>query len=302
MLHAVEEEVHMTVALITGTSSGIGQATALHLARRGYETFASMRNTAKAGPLEAARAAEGLPLTVIELDVDDQASVEGAVARVAQSAGRIDVLVNNAALGPLGPLEFATDEIVRSAFETNVFGALRTVRAVLPGMRERRGGTIVNVSSVAGRMALFMNGVYASTKYALEAMSEVLAQELLEYNIRVVVVEPGFFETPMPNAARTKIANDPASPYYRLEKLMRATYDGGLAGASDPSLAAEVIERAITSEEFCLRYPAGPDAEVNLALRSGVSDEDLIRLARPMTEEAFFEELGALFPVEAPAG
>ena len=182
------------VALITGCSTGIGRATALHLARRGYRVHATMRSPERAGaPLVQTAKDEGLALTVVPLDVMDAASCAKALAE----AGRIDVLVNNAGLGELGAVEDLDDEQVRRMFETNVFGPLRLMRAVLPGMRAAGRGAIVNVSSVAGRFCYGSGALYSGSKHALEAISECLALEVMQYGIRVAIIEPGFFDTPI---------------------------------------------------------------------------------------------------------
>ena len=178
------------IAVVTGTSSGIGLATSLELARKGHRVFAGMRNPAKAGPLREAAIKESLPVEVIELDVTSQDSVARAFAAV-RAQGPVDVLVNNAGIGGATPLEFVPEVEHRQIFETNYFGAIRCIQAVLPEMRERRAGAIVNISSMSGRLATPNQIPYSASKWALESAGEALAVEVRRFGIRVVNVEPG---------------------------------------------------------------------------------------------------------------
>src|SRR5437899_1352247 len=175
----------MAIALVTGTSTGIGQATAVTLARGGHTVYATMRNPERgAGEIQEIAAQESLPLTVLPLDVNDDASVKAGVAQVLVQSGRVDVLVNNAGIGMHGSVEELPVADFKRAMETNFFGALRCIQAVVPGMRERRHGVIVNVSSVAGRFSSAPQAPYAASKWALEAASESLAQEVKPFGIR----------------------------------------------------------------------------------------------------------------------
>src|SRR5262245_4272600 len=204
-------EDSMSVVLVTGSSSGIGLATSLHFARQGWNVHAGVRNLATATELQQAIAAERLPITPVTIDVDDPGSVTRGVGEVLARAGQIDALVNNAGIGGGGALEDAPVDWAKSLFETNYFGTIRMTQAVLPGMRERRAGTIVNVSSIAGRVAIAGHGHYSAVKHALEAASEVLAQEVQAFGIRVAVVEPGVVVTPI--FTKAKRFADPSSPY-----------------------------------------------------------------------------------------
>src|ERR1700732_80587 len=185
----------MAIALITGTSSGIGLATAVSLARGGHKVIATMRNLQRATELQTIISTDQLPLTVADLDVNDDASVERSIARALAENGRIDVLVNNAGVGLGGSGGELPLDVFREVMETNYFGPLRCIKAVLPSMRERRQGCIVNVTSIAGRIALPPQAAYAASKWALEAMSECLEQEMRAFNVRVAIVEPGVVAT-----------------------------------------------------------------------------------------------------------
>ncbi len=289
------------VVLITGTSTGIGQATALHLARRGYRVHATMRSPERAAtPLLDAARAEGLELTAAQLDVTDPASVRRAVDAVLAESGRIDVLVNNAGLGDLVMLENSTDEQARAMFDTNVLGALRTIRAVLPGMRERDSGTIVNVSSVAGHVVGAGSGLYASTKHALRAMSEALALEVLQFGIRVAVIEPGFIATPIIDKATSTLSSSEDSSYAATERRMNAVYQGAKPLAGHPQLVAEAIEHAIRTDDPKHRYLVGFDAAPFLDGRKRMTDEEYIEaFGRVQTDEEWFTEFAARFPMPA---
>src|SRR4051794_18810851 len=187
----------MGIAVVTGTSTGIGLATAVSLARAGHSVFAGMRNLDRGEELRRLSAKENLPITVVQLDVDSDSSVDAAIAKVLADHGSIDVLVNNAGIGGGGPAELVPLALYRQIMETNFFGSLRCIKAVLPSMRKRRSGCIINVTSIAGRMCTGMQSPYAASKWALEALSEGLGQELSPFNIRVAIVEPGVIATPM---------------------------------------------------------------------------------------------------------
>src|SRR5580700_8264391 len=187
--------VLMGIAFVTGTSTGIGMATAISLARAGHTVYAGMRNPQRHGELHEAVARENLGIHMVAHDVDGDAGAQDAIGQALAEAGRIDVLVNNAGIGTMGPVEETSVADFRSTMETNFFGALRCIQAVLPGMRERGSGCIVNVTSVAGRIAISPQAPYASSKWALEALSECLAQEVRSFGIRVAIVEPGVIAT-----------------------------------------------------------------------------------------------------------
>lgn len=254
--------------LVTGCSTGIGRATAVELGARGYEVIATARRLDSIDDLPAALA--------VRLDVDDEASVRAAVA----AAGHVDALVNNAGFGVVGPVETVPLEPVQRMFNTNVFGLLRMVQAVAPQMRARRSGTIVNVSSVAGRASTHLNGLYAATKHAVEAISEAMHHELTHFGIRTVVVEPGYVRSSW-SASEQWLGV--GAPYEELYRQVRAGDEASVQDASPPELVAEVIADAIESDGGPFRWPAGPDAELVLRVRSEVDDDTWASLVRATT-------------------
>ena len=272
----------MAVVLITGCSSGFGLLTALHFARKGDSVYASMRNSAKAGELEKARGAESLSIEVVPLDVTDDGSVANAVRQVIASAGRIDVLVNNAGIGARGPIEETDDDEAKEIFETNFFGTLRVIRAVLPKMREQKAGTIVNVSSLVGRVGTPFDGIYSASKFALEAASEALHYELHPFGIRVALIEPGGFETSIGDSRRIPRRFTEGSPYIELEQRFEQalTKLPGGGDLGDPQVVAEAIYNAVHDEQPKLRYLVGQDAEMIGGLRRQLDDEQFEQTMR----------------------
>jgi NAD(P)-dependent dehydrogenase (short-subunit alcohol dehydrogenase family) len=277
-------EDSVTVTLITGTSSGIGQAAAVHFARQGHRVFASMRDPDRGGdPLRDAARSEKLHLELLSIDVTDGQSVERGVASVLDAAGHIDVLINNAGIGGGGSFEETSDDIWHALMQTNFHGAVRMTRAVLPGMRARQSGAIVQVTSTGGRVAAAVAGPYAASKFALEAASEVLAQEMRRFGIRVVIVEPGVILTPI----FVKVQREPdlTSPYADFVLRAGRFYLSQLADAKPPSLVAEVIDEALHAEPPRLRWPVGRHAMEMINGRRAMTDEEWVDLGLPMTEE-----------------
>jgi len=272
----------MAVVLITGCSSGFGLLSALQFARNGDTVYATMRDTSKAGALEEARDREKLSIHVVPLDVTDETSVAKAVRQVVAEAGRIDVLVNNAGIGAQGPLEETDDDEAKEIFETNFFGALRTIRTVLPQMREQKSGTIVNVSSLAGVVCPPFDGIYSASKHALEAMTEALHYEAHPFGVRVVLVEPGGFETNIGNTRRVPRRYTEGSPYaslhQRFEQALTRLPAGGERG--DPQVVAEAVYNAVHDTEPKLRYLVGQDAEMIGGLRKQMGDEQFEQTMR----------------------
>jgi NAD(P)-dependent dehydrogenase (short-subunit alcohol dehydrogenase family) len=283
----------MAVVLITGTSTGIGLATALHFARNGHDVHAGVRDLGVAAELTQALAREPLPIRPVTINVDEEASVELGVSEVLKKSGHIDILVNNAGIGGGGPLEDVPVDWVKTLFETNYFGVIRMIRAVLPGMRARRRGAIVNVSSIAGRVAIAGHGHYSAVKHALEAASEALAQEVGGFGIRVAVVEPGVVITPI--FTKAKRFADPSSPYFDHVRRLLLFYQKQMPKAAQPAEAAAVIYEAATTTSPRLRWLVGEDAKRMDEGRRRISDEDFISMARPMPDTEYVTQLQEKF-------
>ncbi|MCU1496390.1 MAG: short-chain dehydrogenase/reductase [Acidimicrobiales bacterium] len=245
--------------LVTGASTGIGAATALVLTARGHEVVATARRIEALDHLDVA---QRLPL-----DVCDDQSVAACVA----AAGDIDVLVNNAGITETGPLESYPHAALQRMFETNVFGPMRMIRALVPAMHERGHGVVVNVSSVEGRVAAPLAGAYCGTKHALEALSESLALEVGHFGVRVVIIEPGYIAPGMRNAVRH---GEDGTAYEELRRQWSGSDDTlvGPDGRPAPELVGEAIAEAIADPATPLRVPVGADAELVLATRSQQDD------------------------------
>lgn len=273
----------MSVILVTGSSTGIGQETALHMARNGHQVYAAVRSPDTASELKEKIAAEELPVEVIKLDLVDPVSINAAVARIMASEGRIDALVNNAGIGGGRAVEETPLEEVREVFETNYFGSVRMLLAITPIMREQRSGRIVNMSSLAGRMVFGCHGHYSAAKWALEGLSEALAFEMAEFNVRVALIEPGSVPTP----AWEKGTPPPPDTHYMrsLERLGQwATHT--MKNPATTLDVAEAVAHAIESDTPHFRYPVGQDAIEDIAGRASVSDDEWIEANR-LQGEAF---------------
>jgi NAD(P)-dependent dehydrogenase (short-subunit alcohol dehydrogenase family) len=262
----------MASVLVTGTSKGIGMATALVLGRAGHTVYATMRDPGGAPELAETAAKEGLPIYVSTMNVDSDGSVREAIGVIAEAHGPIDVLVNNAGIGPRGSIEELDLSHFRAVMETNYFGALRCIRAVLPQMRARKSGCIINVTSVAGRISTSPLGAYCASKFALEALSESLAQEVKTFNIRVAIVEPGIIDTAM---ARKGGSQPPASIYPHMRR-MAGLFAASLENPVSPFLVGQKILDIIESGTWQLRHPVGPDAEPFLQWRASMTDEQWV--------------------------
>lgn len=253
--------------LITGTSSGIGRATARHFQRMGWNVVATMRTPDRETELTQ------LDRTLVtRLDVQDPASIQSAVAAGLAEFGRIDALVNNAGYGAYGPLEATPPEKIRRQFDVNVFGLLATTQALLPHFRMNRRGTIINISSVGGRVTFPLGTLYHATKFAVEGLSESLHYELQAFGVRVKIVEPGGVQTDF--AGRSlDFSNDPElAEYQPLVESVLGVLGPMLANGSPPERIAEVIYAAATDGTDQLRYEAGPDAVALLASHRASDD------------------------------
>lgn len=270
------------VAVVTGSSSGIGFETSLLLARNQFETYATMRNLNKSTELLEIAAKENIPLKVIPLDVDDDASVDNAFDTILKENERIDVLVNNAGFDMFGSLEELTIDEIRAQFETNFFGVVRTTKAVIPTMRKQGSGVIIIVSSIGGRVGLVpFNTPYHASKFALEGFTESLRHELAEFGVKAILIEPGGVKTNFVDNIKTARNYNPNdSPY---AKTMQKIFEGIgpiMADASPPSEVARVILNAINSNIPNVRYPVGKDAESVLKARSELSDNEMEKWIR----------------------
>jgi NAD(P)-dependent dehydrogenase (short-subunit alcohol dehydrogenase family) len=264
----------MATIVVTGASRGIGLATALTLARAGHTVFAAMRNPAGAPQLGETAKNESLPIHIVAMDVDSDSSVQIAFAQIFKEAGLIDVLVNNAGIERNGSTEELPLSEFRAVMETNYFGALRCIKAVVTSMRKRRSGLIVNVTSIAGKLVTSPLGPYAASKFALEAVSEALAQEMKMFNVRVAVVEPGIIDTGMAQGLDIR----ETSSIYPHQRRLGNYFAAALRNPTSPALVGEKILEIIESGTWTLRHPVGPDAAPTLAMRASVSDEEYIAL------------------------
>ena len=274
----------MTKILITGTSKGIGYHAALLLARAGHQVVATMRNPG-ASDLEKVANEARLPVTVLELDVDDDASVADVFAKVGDS---IDVLVNNAGIYSINAAEDESLEQYRRVMETNYFGAVRCTKQVLPAMRTRGSGCIINVTSIAGRIAHFASSAYAASKFALEAFTESLAQELNGYGIKVALVDPGIIDTAM---ATTSLPQYDEKTNYPHGRRLQAFFKNPAKPEASPTLVAEMIRYVIESGDPRLRFPVGPDALPFIGWRSALSDEQWVGLSGLLRDQDFYEQV-----------
>ena len=284
----------MSKVLITGTSAGIGLQTAVVLAKAGHSVVATMRNLGRDTALREAAAAERLPISIFQMDVDSDESVAGATAAIRSQAGAIDVLVNNAGIERTGAIETLAFEDFKATMETNYFGAVRTIRAWLPDMRERRRGCIINVSSVAGKIACSPLAPYSASKYALEALSEALAQEVKPFNVRVAIVEPGIIDTAMARRIEGASADEAYPQVRRFGHMFEASLDH----PTSPRVVAEKILDIIESGTQKLRHPVGPDAEGFLAWRASLNDEEWADWGA-LPDEAWYEYVATTFGLDA---
>lgn len=283
----------MSNILITGTSSGIGLETALALARAGHHVYATMRNPAGAPELQAIASAEGLPIEIRTLDVDSDESVAACFAGI---PGAIDVLVNNAGRGPHGSIEEVPLDVFRATMETNYFGAVRCIKAVLPRMRAARSGCIINISSVAGRIANSPLGPYAASKFALEAISEALAGEVKPFNIRVAIVEPGIQDTKMAHGIE-----EGGESLYPQVRRFGGLFRAALSHPIPPTVTADVIRGIIESGTWQLRHTAGPDAAPFMGWRASMTDEQWVEF-NALDDDAWYARVQSELGIDARRG
>jgi NAD(P)-dependent dehydrogenase (short-subunit alcohol dehydrogenase family) len=270
------------VAVVTGTSTGIGYETSLILARNGFLTYATMRNLDKSENIKLIATKENLPIRINQLDVTNDASVKNAVQTILSETGRIDVLVNNAGYVLSGAFEDLAMDEIKAQYETNVFGLIRTTQAVLPTMRKQKSGIIVNISSAAGRFGYPSGSAYVSTKFAVEGLSESMSYELEPFGIKVAVVEPGVIRTNIFNSVVVaKKSQEPNSPYSQIMQKMATGFEDMLKNASSSAdLVAKVVLSAVTNENSNIRYLAGKDVETWLDGKRNMSDEEFYKMMK----------------------
>jgi len=284
------------VAVVTGSSSGIGFETSLLLARKGFYTYATMRNLNKSVKIEEIAEKEDLHLKVLKLDVTDDESVKDAIRQIIDESPRIDVLVNNAGYGVMGAVEDLSMNDFKSQFETNFFGVIRVTKEVIPIMRKQGNGNIINVSSVGGIIGLPLNSAYISSKFALEGWSESMRYELEQFGIDVTLIEPGvvktnFFENVVINN-NTGSTDNKTSAYSQLTQKLFEGFVPMLTSSTSsvPLDVAEVIYQAIESNNREVRYPVGKDAVSIIKTRQKLSDKDFGKWIK----ESIFQQKGFL--------
>ena len=263
------------IAVVNGSSSGIGFETSVLLAKNGFRTFATVRNPDKAKAIRNISEKGELPIRVVELDVNSDKSVNDAIDRIKDESKRIDVLVNNAGYSLIGALEDLSMDEIKAQFETNLFGAIRVMKAVLPIMRKQQGGTVVNVSSMAGRVGFPLFPAYNGTKYALEGVSESLRLETDSLGIKIILIEPGTIKSNFAsNAIVGQKAAEPSSPYASLVETFQKATAHFIDQGTPPEEVAKVILKSVTIDNPDLTYLVGNDAIQMMEARKGMSDQE----------------------------
>lgn len=270
----------MKTVLITGSSRGIGLESALAFARAGYQVLATLRSPERATALKEIIKNESLPISIHAMDVNSDESVTSCFKEITQKYGAIDVLVNNAGLGINGTIEELPISEFKSVMETNYFGVIRCIQAALPEMRLKKSGSIINVSSIAGRLSSSPLGPYAASKFALEAMSEALAQEVKPFNIRVRIVQPGIIATDMAHEISVQDKSIYPNP-----KRLSDLYIASLQNPTSATLVADKILEVADSDTWQLRHTVGPDAEPFLGWRLSMTDEEWVNWNSVSDEE-----------------
>ncbi|MFT5350956.1 MAG: NAD(P)-dependent dehydrogenase (short-subunit alcohol dehydrogenase family) [Planctomycetota bacterium] len=254
----------MSVVLITGAGSGFGQTTALAFARQGATVYASMRDPEKDTTLLQIAADEKLSIKLIQLDVQDKASIANAITLILQNERCLDVLINNAGIHIPGAVEDMPEEDIHRVMDTNFFGVLNVTRAILPCMRQQQAGRIIMVSSVGAMLGRVNDAIYCASKSALEAVAEALCYEVARFGIKVSVVEPGVFRTALGGKYQVSSAYPENSPYRELVEFRTKKVKESCENGDDPERLAEVIVAIANSDKPGFRYPAGKQAEAFL--------------------------------------
>ena len=286
----------MKSVLITGTSSGIGLATTLAASRAGHCVYATMRDPGRGTELARIVEKEKLPVTISVMDVDSDASVAQGIGRIYESGGRVDVLVNNAGIEHMGTVEEAPLSAFRAVMETNYFGVLRCIKAVAPRMRAQGSGHIINVASVAGRISSCPMAPYSASKWALEALSEALAQEMKTVNVHVSIVEPGIVATAMTK----RIVETPTASNSSQARRWAAFFAAALKNPVEPSVVAKKILEIMETETWTLRHLVGPDAIPFLQWRGAMNDEQWVDWGA-LNDDAWYQRVQSDFGLDARA-
>ncbi len=286
-----------TISVVTGANSGIGRATAIHLAAQGHTVYGTVRSVTKASKLNAMAEAAGVQVRLVELDVaDDESARAGMEQILGETGGVVDVLVNNAGVGGNATAEECSPALHLEVMNVNLCGAVRCAQAVLPGMRERGRGTIVNITSVVGRIAALAQSPYVTSKWALEGYSEELAQEVAPFGVRVAIVEPGVTKSAifaknidMPNLTG---AYDPQ--YRRMFQM----YAAGIGHATDPFEVAAVVHHAVTTDAPKLRYAVSWGAKELIDGRAAMTDEQWVELGNVATDDEYYDGFQRAFGLD----
>ena len=272
------------VAVVTGSSSGIGFEISLILARHGFKTYATMRDLQKSSTLRSIADKEKIPLRCVQLDVTNDMSVKQAIETIVNEANKIDILVNNAGYGLSGAFEDLLINEIKVQFDTNYFGLIRATQAVLPIMRNQSAGIIVNISSGLGRFGIATSSAYASSKFAIEGLTESISYELEPFGIRTILVEPGIIKTNFIKAAvLAEKSKDPNSPYFQFMNNMENGMKKLIESGESPEYVAKVVLDAINDSNPKLRYLAGKDVEHIMEIKNKVSDEDFHNMIKNMS-------------------
>jgi len=260
------------VAIVTGSSSGIGFETSLALAREGYFTYATMRDTTKSDKIKEITQKENLKISILELDVDDEKSVKSAIAQILDQKQRIDVLVNNAGWGLWGCVEDVSVDEFKEQFETNFFSIIRLIQEVAPTMRKQSSGTIVNVSSVVGRIGFPASPAYISSKFALEGLSESLRFELAPFGVDVIIIEPGVIKTNFMKNMKMAKKSELDTVYKDITTKVVSGVKMMVEMGTPPKEVANTIVKAIKDKKPLPRYVVGNDALMFLEAKKSKTD------------------------------
>ena len=264
------------VAVVTGANSGIGRATAIYLAQQGFRVFGTVRSLDKAAKLVALAEKLGVAIELVEMDVADDASVRQGFADIFRATPHVDVLVNNAGIGGNGVTEETTPEQYFDSFNVNVVGVVRCTQQVLPQMRATKSGTIINISSIVGRIAAVAQSPYVTSKWALEGLTEGLAHEVAPFGIRVIMIEPGITKSSI--FMKNLDAPNASGAYDSHYRRMLQFYAAGIPHATDPTEVGALIHHAITTDTPQLRYPCSWGGNEFINGRAKMSDADWIAL------------------------